>query len=65
VSLALGWLVAGRVLRPLRTITAAAGDISATDLHQRLALDGPPDGLTGLADTFDALLARLETSFQA
>jgi signal transduction histidine kinase len=65
VSLALGWLVAGRVLRPLRTITAAARDISATNLHQRLALDGPPDELKGLADTFDALLARLETAFQA
>ena len=60
LSVALGWLVAGRVLRPLRTITAAARTISATNLHERLALGGPNDELTELADTFDDLLARLE-----
>jgi signal transduction histidine kinase len=60
-----GWLVAGRVLRPLRTITAAAKDISATSLHRRLALTGPDDELKELADTFDGLLARLEASFAA
>ena len=38
---AVGWLIAGRLLRPLRTITATARDISATNLNQRLALDGP------------------------
>jgi signal transduction histidine kinase len=65
VSIALGWLVAGRVLRPLRTITTAARDISATSLHQRLALDGPDDELHELGSTFDALLGRLEASFQA
>ena len=41
LSMGLGWLIAGRVLRPLRTITTAARDISATNLHQRLALEGP------------------------
>jgi len=65
VSAGLGWLVAGRVLRPLRTITAAAKDISATSLHRRLALDGPHDELKELGDTFDGLLARLEASFAA
>ena len=60
-----GWLVAGRVLRPLRTITAAAKDISATSLHRRLALTGPDDELKELADTFDGLLARLEAAFAA
>jgi signal transduction histidine kinase len=65
LSLALGWLVAGRVLRPLRTITTAAREISATSLHQRLALDGPNDELKELGDTFDALLARLELAFRA
>ena len=64
-SVGLGWLVAGRVLRPLRTITAAARHISASSLHQRLALTGPADELKELGDTFDALLARLETSFRA
>jgi signal transduction histidine kinase len=65
ISAGLGWLVAGRVLRPLRTITAAAKDISATSLHRRLALDGPDDELKELADTFDGLLARLDASFAA
>jgi len=60
ISVALGWLIAGRVLRPLRTITATARSISATSLHERLALSGPNDELKELGDTFDALLARLE-----
>ncbi len=65
LSVALGWLIAGRALRPLRTITAAARQISATNLGERLALDGPDDELRELGDTFDGLLARLEASFQA
>jgi signal transduction histidine kinase len=65
LSLALGWWSAGRILRRLRTVTAAAREISATNLHRRLALPGPNDELKELGDTFDALLARLETSFQA
>jgi signal transduction histidine kinase len=63
VSLAVGWLAAGRFLRPLRTITATAREISATNLHERLQLAGPDDELKELADTFDALLDRLERSF--
>ncbi len=62
-SLAVGWLVAGRFLRPLRTITETTREISATNLHERLNLTGPDDELTELADTFDALLNRLERSF--
>jgi signal transduction histidine kinase len=65
VSVALGWVVAGRALGPLRTITGAARRISATNLHERLALTGPDDELKELADTFDDLLARLERSFAA
>jgi signal transduction histidine kinase len=61
----LGWLVAGRVLRPLRTITATTRDISATSLNKRLALEGPEDEVKDLGDTIDALLARLEDSFTA
>jgi two-component system, OmpR family, sensor histidine kinase VanS len=60
VSVALGWLVAGRVLRPLRTITATTRQISERNLNQRLALSGPRDELKDLADTVDGLLARLE-----
>jgi signal transduction histidine kinase len=63
ISIALGWLVAGRVLRPLRTITTAARQISATNLHERLELKGPEDELKELGDTFDGLLARLEAAF--
>lgn len=65
ISIGLGWLVAGRVLRPLRTITTAAQRLSASSLHQRLALTGPDDELKELGDTFDGLLARLEASFAA
>jgi signal transduction histidine kinase len=60
LSVALGWLVAGRVLRPIRTITATARSISASNLHERLGLAGPDDELKELGDTFDDLLARLE-----
>ncbi len=65
LSVVLGWIVAGRMLRPLRTITASARDISATSLHRRLALDGPHDELKELGDTFDGLLDRLESAFRA
>ena len=65
LSIALGWFVAGRVLRPLRTITAAAREISAASLGERLALGGPHDELWELGDTFDGLLARLAASFRA
>jgi signal transduction histidine kinase len=65
ISIWLGWLVAGRALRPLRTIANTAREISATNLHRRLALQGPDDEITQLASTFDDLLARLEASFEA
>ncbi len=64
-SVGLGWLVAGRVLRPLRAITGAARSISASSLNSRLALTGPNDELKELGDTFDGLLARLEAAFNA
>ena len=65
IASALGWIVAGRVLRPLRTITTTTREISAKNLHRRLALEGPGDELKELGDTIDALLARLDGSFQA
>ncbi len=65
LSVVLGWWTAGRVLRPLRTITATARDISATNLHERLDLKGPDDELKELGDTIDQLLGRLEGSFQS
>lgn len=63
VSLVLGWLLAGRLLRPLRTITDAAREISASNLHQRLGLTGPDDEFKELGNTLDDLFARLEASF--
>ncbi|NUT95956.1 MAG: HAMP domain-containing histidine kinase [Saccharothrix sp.] len=65
LALALGRLVAGRILHRLRTITTTARQISATNLHRRLALPGPDDELKELGDTFDDLLVRLEASFRA
>src|SRR5262249_25915002 len=59
------WLAAGRVLRPLRSITAHARHASEATLGDRIALRGPPDELKELADTIDAMLARLEAAFAA
>ncbi len=59
----LGWRVSGRVLRPVRAITTAARTASQENLDQRLALTGPPDELKELADTFDGMLARLDSAF--
>jgi signal transduction histidine kinase len=64
-SLILGWLLAGRILRPLRKITTATRSISEDDLGRRLAIPGPANELTDLADTIDALLARLQAAFDA
>jgi signal transduction histidine kinase len=64
-SAVLGWIVAGRVLRPLRTITTTTQHISETNLHQRLAIGGPRDELRELAETIDGLLERLEAAFEA
>ncbi|MFE4668033.1 sensor histidine kinase [Streptomyces sp. NPDC056716] len=66
ISGGLGWVVAGRVLRPVRVMTSRARRISAHNLHERLAMPGPPDDeLKNLGDTFDGLLARLDAAFDA
>jgi len=65
LALLTGWLVAGRMLRPLRTITRKAQRISSASLHERLALDGPQDELKELGDTLDGLLGRLDAAFEA
>ena len=64
-SIGLGWLIAGRVLRPVHKMTSTARKLSETNLHERIALQGPADELKELADTFDAMLERLETAFDA
>jgi signal transduction histidine kinase len=65
VSAGLGWAVAGRVLRPLRTIITTARDITARNLHRRLDARGPDDEIKDLADTIDGLLDRLDAAFTA
>jgi signal transduction histidine kinase len=64
-SLALGWLIAGRFVRPLRSIITTARDISASNLHQRLGLRGRGDEFTELGETLDDLFTRLEASFDS
>jgi signal transduction histidine kinase len=65
LSIAVGWWVAGRVLRRLHRITATARELSWRDLRQRLNMGGPDDELKELADTFDAMLSRLDQAFDA
>jgi signal transduction histidine kinase len=68
VSIVVGWLVAGRLLRPLQRVTDTARRIAHAPaaergLHERIALHGPPDEIKELADTFDVMLQRLDRSF--
>ncbi len=65
VSVAVGWSFAGRALRPVHTITTRARRISADSLDDRLRLDGPPDELKEMADTFDSLLDRIQEAFES
>jgi signal transduction histidine kinase len=65
LALILGWLMAGRVLRPLSTITATARRISANQLSERLDVQGPDDEFKDLGDTLDDLFGRLEASFES
>lgn len=60
-----GWLMAGRALRPIHMITATARRLEAGSLDQRINLDGPQDELKELADTFDGMLDRLATAFDS
>ena len=63
VSAGLGWVMAGRVLRPVRDITEAARRASERHLGERINLRGPRDELKELADTFDDMLGRLDLAF--
>ena len=64
-SIGVGWVVSGRVLRPIGRITAVAREIQATDLSRRINLGGPNDELRQLADTFDEMLGRLDEAFES
>ena len=63
ISLLVGWYAAGIVLKPIKHISFAAREISATDLSKRIDLRGPADEIRGLADTFDDMLSRLDKAF--
>ena len=65
VALVIAWWIAGRFLRPLRTMNTTAQEISATNLHRRLGVDGPADELSELGRTLDELFGRLEASFES
>jgi signal transduction histidine kinase len=65
LAVAGGWLIAGRLLRPLRTITATARDISASNLNRRLGMAGRDDEFAELGETLDDLFGRLEASFES
>jgi signal transduction histidine kinase len=65
LSLIIGWVVSGGVLRPIERITGVAKEIQATDLSRRINLGGPNDELRELADTFDAMLGRIDEAFES
>src|SRR3954454_24488538 len=65
IALALGWFVADRALGPLQKVTATARRLSESTLHERIAMHGPEDEIKELADTFDAMLERLNQAFDA
>jgi signal transduction histidine kinase len=61
----LAWVITGQVLRPLHDVTSTARRLSAESLDERLRLPGPRDEVAELADTFDAMLDRLQAAFQS
>ncbi len=65
LSIVVGWVMSGRVLRPVEEITDVARDIQASDLSRRIAWQGPDDELTRLANTFDGMLERLDQAFSS
>jgi signal transduction histidine kinase len=65
LSVGAGWLMAGRVVRPLHQITHTARGVAERNLGERIRLDGPNDELKELADTFDAMLERLDRAFES
>lgn len=63
LAVGIGYIVAGRMMRPLKKVTRTARRLSESNLHERIGLDGPKDEIRELADTFDAMLERLDRAF--
>jgi signal transduction histidine kinase len=61
----MGWVIAGRIVRPVKAMTEQARRLSERNLHERIGLTGPQDEMKDLADTFDAMLARLDAAFDS
>lgn len=57
----LGWLVAGRILRPIRAVSAIAQRLSAENLSDRVPVPAPPDELAALANTINSMLDRIQS----
>jgi signal transduction histidine kinase len=64
LAVIVGWIVAGRALRPITAITAVAEEIEATDLTRRIEVEGHDDELTAMATTFNGMLDRLDGAFR-
>jgi signal transduction histidine kinase len=64
VAAVLGWIAAGRALRPVHLITTTARAASEHNLSERVAPTGPRDELRELAETFDEMLGRLQAAFE-
>ncbi|MEV6965720.1 HAMP domain-containing sensor histidine kinase [Hamadaea sp. NPDC051192] len=60
LAVVLGWLVAGRVLRPIRAISSTARRLSAENLTERVPVTSPADELTALAGTVNGMLDRIQ-----
>ncbi|HEX5696366.1 MAG TPA: HAMP domain-containing sensor histidine kinase [Acidimicrobiia bacterium] len=65
LSLVTGWVMSGRVLKPVEEITDVAREIQASDLSRRIVLEGPDDEITRLASTFNGMLERLDRAFSS
>lgn len=64
MTIGIGWVVAGRILRPVRLVRTTAAQLTEQDLTQRIPVQGRDD-IAALAETFNAMLDRLERAFAA
>ena len=63
ISMVMGWIISKKTLQPIQQIITATNKITATNLHDRLPIEGPDDELQSLSKTLNHMIDRLETSF--